>query len=352
MGLWLFLLMARPLRIDIEGGWHHVMSCGIERRTIFLDDTFCLHFLDLLAEMSARFGVEVHAYVLMGNHYHLILRTPGANASQAMQWLNVSYSAWFNAKRQRVGHVFQGRFRSTLVDGDGAWLLKLSAYVHLNPVRVSGLGLGKTVNKAERMGRVKLDAEAVRERVRVLREYRWSSYRAYGNYAATPGWLVTSEFLGRAGGRECYRRYVQSHVARGMDPAEFTGFPERVALGSREFLDRARSLVQAVSPEQPDRAFFSRRVPFEQIVSVVEQVKGERFPDSRVRHGDWGLAMVLYQARRRSGLTLSRIGETSGGMAYKTGFAQVKRMEKNLMKDASLRTICEQCQKEMANVET
>ncbi|MFN2351636.1 MAG: hypothetical protein ABR497_06780, partial [Kiritimatiellia bacterium] len=188
--------------------------------------------------------------------------------------MNVSYSAWFNAKRRRVGHVFQGRFRSTLVDGDGAWLLSLSAYVHLNPVRVSYLGLGKSANKAESIGLVKPDAEQMRDRLRKLREYRWSSYRAYGNYAATPEWLVTGELLGRAGGRARYRRYVQSHVTRGMDPTEYTGFSEMVALGSREFLDRARSLVKAVSPEQPDRAFVFRRVPFGNIVSVVEQIKG------------------------------------------------------------------------------
>ena len=119
--------MVRPLRIDVEGGWYHVMSRGIERRRIFLDKSYNFHFLDLLGEMSNRFAVEVHAYVLMDNHYHLLLRTPAANASQAMQWLNVSYSAWFNAKRQRVGHVFQGRFRSTLIDGNGAWLLDMSA---------------------------------------------------------------------------------------------------------------------------------------------------------------------------------------------------------------------------------
>ena len=105
--------MARPLRIDVENGWYHVMSRGIERRTIFPDKSYCFHFLDLVGEMAERYGVEVHAYVLMGNHYHLILRTPYANCSQAMQWLNVSFSAWFNAKLQRVGHVFQGRFRST-----------------------------------------------------------------------------------------------------------------------------------------------------------------------------------------------------------------------------------------------
>ena len=88
--------MSRPLRIDVEGGWYHVMSRGIERRPIFLGATYYRHFLELLEEMSSRFSVEVHAYCLMRNHYHIIIRTPGANTSRAIQWLNVSYSAWFN----------------------------------------------------------------------------------------------------------------------------------------------------------------------------------------------------------------------------------------------------------------
>ena len=344
--------MARPLRIDVEGGWYHVMSRGIEKRTIFLDDTFRLHFLELLGEMTDRFVVEVHAYVLMDNHYHLILRTPGANASQAMQWLNVSFSAWSNAKRQRVGHVFQGRFRSTLIDGDGAWLLGLSAYVHLNPVRVSALGLGKAANKAESLGLVKPDVEQVRKRLRVLREHRWSSYRAYGNYTAFPEWLVTRELLDRAGGRERYRRFVQSYVTRGMDPAEFTGFSERVALGSREFLDRARSWVKSVSSEQPDRSFLTRRVPFEKIVSVVETLRGEPMAGFAVRHGDWGLPMVLYLARMHSGLTLDKIGGLTGGMGYKTVYTRIQRFKVRLEKDRELQRMTEQCTKDMKNDET
>ena len=118
--------------------------------------------------------------------------------------------------------------------------------------------------------------------------------RAYGHYAATPDWLVTRELLERAGGsRERYRRFVQSYVTRGMDPAEFAGFSERVALGSREFLDRARTWVQSVSSEQPDRSSLTRRVPFEKIVAVVEALRGEPVAVFSVRYGDWGLPMVL-----------------------------------------------------------
>ena len=344
--------MARPLRIDIEGGWYHVMSRGIERRVIFLDDSFHFHFLDLLGEMTERFGVEVHAYVLMGNHYHLILRTPEANASRAMQWLNVSFSAWSNAKRQRVGHVFQGRFRSTLIDGDGAWLLKASAYLHLNPVRVSSLGLGKAANKAESMGLVKPDKDKIRERLRVLREHRWSSYRAYGNYGALPEWLATGEILARAGGRERYRRFVQSYVTRGIDPDEFTAFTERVAIGSREFLDRARSWVKTVTPEHLNRSFVASRIPFDKIVTVVEQVKGEAFVDFRDRYGDWGMPMVLYLARMHSGLTLGMIGELAGGKGYKTVSTSIRRFKNRLETDVALQGVLKQCTEEMKNGET
>ena len=82
--------MARPVRVDVEGGWYHVTARGIERRAIFEDGREYEHFVELLPEMSERYGVEIHAYVLMVNHYHLLIRTPRANASAAIQWLNVS----------------------------------------------------------------------------------------------------------------------------------------------------------------------------------------------------------------------------------------------------------------------
>lgn len=339
--------MTRPLRIDVEGGWYHVMSRGIERREIFPDESYCVHFLELLGSMSERFAVEVHGYVLMGNHYHLILRTPCANTSRAMQWLNVSYSAWFNAKRERVGHVFQGRFRSTLIDGDGGWLLQASAYLHLNPVRVASLGLGKAASKAEALGLAEPDADQVRERLRVLREHRWSSYRAYGNYASAPEWLITEEILERAGGSKPYRRYVQSHLSGGLNVSECDSFFEQIAIGGRGFLERVRSRVMSVSSEQPDRSFVAERIPFERIVEAVESVKNERFEQFRDRYGDWGLAMVLYLARRRSGLTLSEIGSLAGGLHYKAVFAQVKRMESKMNTDPELQDKMEDCDRKL-----
>mgnify|MGYP003339649998 FL=1 len=92
--------MARPLRIDVAGGWYHVTARGIERRVIYRDDRDREHFLELVAEAVTRFGVVLHGFVLMDNHYHLVVETPTANLSAAMQWLNVSYSVWFNQRRE------------------------------------------------------------------------------------------------------------------------------------------------------------------------------------------------------------------------------------------------------------
>ena len=108
--------MARPLRIDVEDGIYHVVTRGIDRNAIFRADGDRIHFIDLMAEAHQRFRLRFMAYVLMDNHVHLVVQTPDANLSRAMQWLKVSYSMWFNAKYHRVGPLFQGRFKSVLVD--------------------------------------------------------------------------------------------------------------------------------------------------------------------------------------------------------------------------------------------
>src|SRR5207249_7995783 len=122
--------MARPPRVELAGAWYHVTSRGIERRPIFINERDCQHFCDLLAELADRFAVQLHAYVLMGNHYHLLVQTARANLSQAIQWLNVSYSVWFNRRHERCGPLFQGRFKAIIFEAQDSALL-LSRYVHL-----------------------------------------------------------------------------------------------------------------------------------------------------------------------------------------------------------------------------
>lgn len=178
--------MARPLRVLIPDGWYHVFGRGWERRPVFQDDRDRGHFLELLQQLNETYRFTIHAYALMENHHHLIVQTPDANLSQGMQWFNTSYSAWFNARHDRVGSLWQGRYRDVPID-DGVWACELSVYVHLNPLRVAGLGLDRNGRVLEGRGFRAPTAAQVSERLRRLREYRWSSYRAYAGYARSRG---------------------------------------------------------------------------------------------------------------------------------------------------------------------
>src|SRR5436305_10752031 len=160
--------MARPLRIDLKNGWYHVANRGNNRQAIYLDTRDRKHFLDLLGEMSGRYSVEVHAYVLMRNHYHLIVRTPEANLSSAIQWLNVAYSIWWNWRHGRSGHLFGGRFKAVLVEA-GDWVLACSLSVHLNPVFMASLGLSKSQKGAEGKGWRKPERELLAKGLEKLR---------------------------------------------------------------------------------------------------------------------------------------------------------------------------------------
>lgn len=344
--------MSRPLRVDVESGWYHVTARGIERRPIFHARFYYQHFLSLLEAMSLRYGVEVHAYCLMSNHYHLIIRTPRANASQAIQWLNVSYSVWFNLKRNRVGHVFQGRFKSVLIDNNGAWLLVASEYLHLNPVRTRSLGLGKQSNKAESHGLKAPTDEEIVERLTKLRDYEWSSYRAYAGYSPKPAWLHTRRILARSGGRELYRNGVHGHITRGQDPERFECLRGRVALGTAAFIESVKNLAGKTTGEQPDRRFVARAVSFERITATVEHETGEKWEDILAEYGGCTRNLVLYLARLRSGLTLTQIGEKAGGMQYKAVGKAVKRFEELSRKDKTMRALTERCLATLSIFET
>lgn len=236
--------MVRPLRIDIADGWYHITNRGIDRQQIFDDDRDCGHFLELLGEMNERYAIRIHAYVLMGNHYHLLIQTPGANASRAIQWLNVSYSLWYNCRHNRVGPLFQGRFKSVLIEGEGAWVLEALFYLHLNPVRVSRLGLDKAGRRLEGRGLQAAEPEQVQARMKQLRGYPWSSYRAYAGYGAKPEWLETGDLLRRSGGQKRLRRRIEGYVKQGLKEDEATALKARLLLGSRAFVEAMKRRVK------------------------------------------------------------------------------------------------------------
>ena len=168
--------MARPLRILIPDGWYHVMSRGNRRACRFWEDTDRRRSLGLVSELPERFHLEVHAFVLMDNRYHLLVRTPQANLSHAIRWLHVSYSSRFNWAHRQVGHVFQGRFKAVVIQ-EIRGVCEVARYVHLNPVRIQGLGLGKAEQRrAKVLGCEDPGAALVARRLQALADYPWSSW--------------------------------------------------------------------------------------------------------------------------------------------------------------------------------
>lgn len=342
--------MSMPLRIAVKDGWYHVMARAPSGRSLFDDVRAHEHFLDLLGEMVERYGVLIHAYCLMNTHYHLLVQTPNANLSRAIQWLNVSASKWINARAGDIGHVFSGRFKSVSVDGDGAWAEELSDYIHLNPVRMAGLEWGKTDRQAEGKGWKEPGRETIRARLARLREYRWSSYRAYAGYEAGPKWLSRDELWRRAGGMARYRASVEAYVKQGEEETLAARFRNAVALGSEAFLEGLKKRVKG-NREQPARRFFAHRPTWEQVLAAVTRVAGGTWRDYAGLHGDARRDLALYLARRVCGMTLRELGEKAGIGQYKTVGKAVERFGRLAEKDEARAAWLRQAMCEMSNVE-
>ena len=342
--------MARPLRIERIGAWYHLTGRGNERRAIFRDDRDREHFCQLLAEMVERFGIRLHAFVLMDNHYHLILELTELNLSRAGQWLNGSYSIWFNRRHRRCGHLFQGRFKAVIVAPE-EWGLALSRYVHLNPVRISRLGLGKSERRRMAAGASsKLSPQVVKERIAHLRGYRWSSYRAYIKLGAQPPWLECEAILELGGGQKRqrtgkYREYVEAAVREGLEESPWEHLQEQVVLGGEAFLQSLRQIVKGDAREQRGaRRLAAGRGDLAGIIARVEKVKGQKWEAFRDRYGDSGRELVLYLGRRECGMTLNELAKGVGLEGYKAAASAIKRYEKRLRSNTTERALLERAE--------
>jgi putative transposase len=186
-----------------------VMSRGNGDDPIFWSDADRELFLKTLDEACVRCGWRIHAFVLMGNHYHLLLETPEANLVAGMKWLQGTYTQRFNGRNKRWGHLFQGRYKALVVDGEsGDYFSTLAGYIHLNPARAKLFDLEQGH----------------------LEDFEWSSYPLYGDPAKRPKWLCVDRVLGSCqwlddvAGRRAYGEYMQSRVleiATCENPAEY-----------------------------------------------------------------------------------------------------------------------------------
>ncbi len=349
--------MARVLRMERAGAWYHLTVRGNERRLIFRDDRDRRHFLELFPPWLERFDCRLHAYVLMDNHYHLLLQTREANLSRAMQWLNVSYSVWFNRRHQRVGHLFQGRFKSVIVEPE-TWALGLSRYVHLNSVRIGRLGLNKAEQRLRRMGAGSPPSpELVAQRLAALRQFPWSSYRSYAGYMKAPEWLSIQTVLSFGGGpvaerKRRYRGYAESAIREGFAERPWQELVGRLALGSREFVERLVSRSEAPPAEQQWAQAVRSRPTWAQVVAVVERMKRQNWEEFRNRHCDWGRELALFLGREKAGLKLAELAVAAGSATVSAVSMALKRFGARLATDASLRQLVAQARQQLCNVIT
>ncbi len=348
--------MARPLRIYVPGAWYHVTARGNERRDIFRDDGDRERFLAQLGTMVERYRVRLYDYVLMNNHYHLILEPSEGNLSRAMQWLNMSYSQWFNRRHRRSGHLLEGRFKSIVVDAE-QWGLELSRYVHLNPIRTGRQGLDKKRREAWRRGVGQAASRSVVQgRIEQLRAYRWSSYPAYLGLAPVPEWLTCEGVLGRLGGpkrerRKTYQRYVEEGAGEGVEPSPWDQLRGQVVLGEEQFLTQIQEVLKGDEREQAGLKQLRPRPRWEGAVRVVEELKGESWEAFRDRRGDWGRDLALWLGRVICGMKLRELAEAVGLGHYGSVATALKYLEQQSLRDRKLVQLMSRAKQRLTNNE-
>lgn len=324
--------MARALRLEFEDALYHLCARGNRRERIFADDKDRVRFLELTQQSLDRYDVGLHAYVLLPNHFHFLARTRQANLSRWMHWLIASYSIYFNRRHRSSGHLFQGRYKSFLVQ-EGNYLLELSRYLHLNPVRGRVIGAGDPKER----------------RVR-LRSYRWSSYRGYAGLAK-PNNLVKEELvLGEVGGprghqgRLRYRRFVEEGLVRDIaNPFESVRW--QTALGNESFAqtlkDKLNSHRHGKGEITAVRRATRSTVPRELIarVAAYHELPVNKLLHERV-YGSQAHNIAMWLLRQR-GVTLREIGAFFGGIDYAAVGQRVRRMDQEIKTDRSLRKTCQ-----------
>jgi len=313
--------MARPLRIQYPGAVYHVTCRGNERRNIFREDGDRHAFLDILSQSRNIYSVTLHAYVLMDNHFHLLVETPLGNLSEFMRHFNITYTGYFNRRHQRVGHLYQGRYKSILVDKE-AYLSVLSRYLHLNPVRVQGLA-----------------GSSGKHRVEYLLHYPWSSLPGYLDRGRRKGFVDYSLILADYGGdtrqgRAAYRQQLLADIDEEPD-VRGAIFGQSI-LGGEAFLEWVREtfLAGRETGERPAAGKIKHHRQKEQILALLKEETGRDLEALKTGKGSLRrLAMDLLY--RHGGLKGPEIGALFD-VGYSTVSQERKRLRHSMEKDHSL----------------
>jgi len=309
--------MGRPLRVEYPGALYHITSRGNERSNIFKDNTDRITFLNILKDYHDRLGILLHSYVLMDNHYHLILETPKGNLLKVMHGINSRYTIYFNRRHKRSGHLFQGRYKAIIVDRD-AYLIPLSRYVHLNPVRAS------MVENPE--------------------QYRWSSYRGYMGKGKDDNWVEYSWVLSKFGQKrrkaeQQYRKYIEEGLIVNIE-SPLKDLLGQVVLGRDEFKEKIMEYLEGkqISQEIVERKRFEKRALPGDIVKMVAKKFNMEEKEVRSRGGKGNLArlVAIYIMQRYAGISNEEIGKLFGGIHYSAVSKASARLKEKMASDKKL----------------
>jgi REP element-mobilizing transposase RayT len=311
--------MSRQLRIQFQNALYHVTDRGLEKRKIFMGPDDYESFLSYLQKTIKSYHVIIHAFCLMPNHYHLECETPDANLSDAMQWLNTSYSVYFNRIHSRSGHLFQGRFKALLVE-KGNHLLELTRYIHLNPVRAH------LVDTPE--------------------EFEWSSYRDYLSVGSKREWVSSDWTLSQfgktqKGARNYYRKFVEEGLNKEIEDPTKNAAAELI-LGEEGFVHAIKEKYledRPLDPEQPALRKLIKDVSIGEITKLIsDRFEVEEYEIlQKGKHGNKERDIAIYLCRRYCGLKNVELAQQFGGMKGANISMIYKKVDKSLQRDRLLR---------------
>jgi len=281
--------MARPLRLQFPGALYHVISRGDNRRAIVKDDTDRQRRLDWLARTVQRHEWRLHAFVLMTNHEHLFVETPQPNLAEGMKLLNAAYTQYFNSRYKRCGHLFQGRYKSQLVENEGHYD-EISRYIHLNPVRAGMVEDPANYSWSSYPGYIHLK-----------RRLDWIDYRRV-LYPFAPGRTHKNQkYLTDVNCRRRYAAYVRAGI-KDKPPCPWSEAREGFLIGSESFLETIKAMLPlSEAPRHvPLHKRLSDRPSLEQIIQLVSEDCEEDPSNWKTgrRSNGGGRALSCYLSRR------------------------------------------------------
>ena len=318
--------MARPLRIEYPGAVYHVTGRGNAREAIFGDPFDREAFLEILIQSKNIYDVRMFAYVLMDNHFHFLLETPLANLGQFMRRFNITYTSYFNRIHKRVGHLYQGRYKSILVDREN-YLSELSRYIHLNPIRTKSMG-----------------KRTPEEQWRYLIDYPWSSLKGYLSPSNKKAFVDYSMVLADFGGdnlwgRRAYQKRIKEDLVGELDTKrQVIG---QSILGGEQFIQwlKENFFSKKRDRECPGLTELRRYRAEEEIMAIFFKETGKTLEEVKCKTNPLRpvLMDLLYRVGGLTGVEIGKIFDVD----YSTVSQSRKRLAMKEKKEKGLRKLIE-----------